>query len=139
MKPTERQIGKITAIRDNFATVRVQRQSACAACSARRACRSSECSYSELRIPLDNFQPQCNDLVWVVTDMREGMRALLLAYIVPLVLMLAAFAIAYALGCGEIGCAVTALAILPAYYLLLHGYERRRGQSGNMRIEPYNE
>ncbi len=99
--------------------VRIMQSSACSACSAARLCHSSESKEKVLEAWVsDGCAPQVGDTVKVVGHVNQGLLATLLAYVVPLVLVVALlFALSGVLGEGLV--ALVALASLVPWYGLL--------------------
>ena len=112
--------GTIKSIEKGFARVEIVSHSACGACSAKGLCSMSEKKEKMIDAPL---RP---DLVWeigeeVVVSLRMslGMRAVLLMYVAPLLLLLAAIVILLPLGVSELYTGLIALALPAIYYIII--------------------
>lgn len=74
------------------------------------------------------------DSVMVRLDESLSLRAVLLAYVVPVVLVLAAVPLLSAAGAGELAAGAAALLAVAAYYLLLYVFRGRMSRSYRFRI-----
>ena len=84
--------GVVLSINGNKAHVEIVQTSACSACKARSMCMSSESQQKEMDVIL--LEPvQVGDKVEVEVRERLAWKAVLLAYILPFIVMLAIIAI----------------------------------------------
>ena len=84
--------GVVVSINGNKAHVEIVQTSACSACKARSMCMSSESQQKEMDVIL--LEPmQVGDKVEVEVRERLAWKAVLLAYILPFIVMLAIIAI----------------------------------------------
>lgn len=107
--------------------VRILQASACSSCSARSLCRSSESK--EKVIEVRGYYPTLHvgDKVTISGSVRQGLRASMLAYVVPLVLMLIVLFAGTHLGGEGIG-ALSALLMLAIYYGILYLMRHKLGK-----------
>ena len=107
--------GIVESIEPESCQVRILQASACSSCGARQLCRSSESK--EKVIEVRGLYPTLHvgDKVTLVGSVRQGLRASVLAYIVPLILMLAGLFAGTRLY-GEGTGALVALLVLALYY-----------------------
>lgn len=94
-------------------------ESACAACHAKRACSMADVSEKEIIVKADNANYfEKGDRVWVEMPEKQGAKAILWAYILPLVVLVAGlFLLSGKMNEGLVG--VGALFFLILYYLIL--------------------
>lgn len=116
---TIRHEGVVEGIGTNSCTVRILQASACSSCSARQLCRSSESKEKLIEVRGHFPTLQVGDSVVLTGSVRQGLRASVLAYLVPLVLMVAALFICSRLYGEGIG-ALAALLVLALYYCMLY-------------------
>ena len=84
--------GVVVSINGNKAHVQIVQTSACSACKARSMCMSSESQQKEMDVMM--LEPmQVGDKVEVEVRERLAWKAVLLAYILPFIVMLAIIAI----------------------------------------------
>ena len=107
--------GIVESIDAGKVTVRILQASACSSCSARQLCRSSESKEKLIEVRGDYPTLHVGDSVTLQGSVRQGLRASLLAYIVPLILMVAALFYGTHLN-GEAAGALAALLVLAIYY-----------------------
>ena len=115
-------------------TVRILQASACSSCEARKLCRSSESKEKLVEVKGHYPALQVGDSVILCGSVRQGLRASVLAYVVPLVLMLVALFAATRLW-GEKGGALVALLTLALYYGVLFLLKDKLGKHFTFRIE----
>lgn len=92
---------------------------ACSSCHARGACSLSEVEnkFVEVTDPEQAFQP--GEKVMILLEQQMGFKALWYGYVFPLVIMLTALILVYALTARDGLAGLVALATLVPYYLLL--------------------
>lgn len=110
--------GIVERVDGEMATVRIAQTSACAACHAAKMCMASESC--EKRIEARLTRPVAvGDEVDVVVREELGWLAVLLAYIIPFVLLVAAVAGLGRLGWSEAKAGTGALVCVAIYYVVL--------------------
>mgnify|MGYP003294033929 CR=1 FL=1 len=112
--------GKIVDITPEFTTVDIISESACASCHARSLCSLSESKSKSITVPTrgwDNFEP--GDEVDVVLKATMGYKAVWLAYVVPLFVLLAVLLCLLKLGRGELLSGLVAIGSVGIYYLVI--------------------
>ena len=101
--------------------------SACSSCSARQLCRSSESKEKLIEVRGHYPTLHVGDGVTLVGSVRQGLRASVIAYVVPLVLMVIALFIGTRLA-GEGTGALAALLVLALYYGVLYLFRDKLGK-----------
>ena len=112
--------GRIISITPEVTTVQIVSESACAACHARSLCSLGDSKLKEIELPTrgwDNLK--VGDEVDVVLRASMGHKAVWLAYVVPLVLMVAALLGTLAAGGAELVAGLVAIAVVGVYYLVI--------------------
>ena len=100
------------------AVVRIAQTSACAACHAAKMCMASE--IREKRIEARMVEPMnVGDEVEVIVREQAGWLAVLLAYVLPFVLLVAAVAVLGQLGWSEVQAGTAALLSVAVYFVIL--------------------
>ncbi len=113
--------GVITKIDGDTLEIKIIAQSACAACHAKSACTMSDQAEKVLTVPKPEDQEfQLFQKVKVVMAVGQGNKAAVLAYLVPIVLLLAALFICLGIGLSEGLAALIGIAVLIPYYLVLY-------------------
>ena len=112
--------GRIVQVTPEFTTVEIISASACSACHASGLCGMSEYTKKAIEVPTrawDRFEP--GQEVNVVLKASMGHKAVWLAYVVPLLVLLAVLLGSLALGAGELAAGLGAILGVALYYLFL--------------------
>ncbi len=118
--------GEIIHIEADHVDVRVWQASACSTCAAAQLCKSSESKEKVMKVPVsDASSYSVGETVRLYIDVRLGLQATLLAYVVPLVLIVAELVVVSQLGGSDALAALVCLLILVIYYGLLYAMRRR--------------
>ena len=113
--------GVITKITDEEIEVKIVSLSACAACHAKSACTMSDQAEKLLTIPRPEGQEfHLFQKVNVIMSVGQGNRAAGLAYLIPIVLLLAVLFICLGLGLNEGVSALISIVALVPYYIVLY-------------------
>jgi len=131
---TIRHEGIVEHIGTGGCQVRILQASACSSCSARQLCRSSESKEKLIEVRGHYPTLHVGDTVTLSGSVRQGLRASILAYVVPLVLMLAALFAGTQFG-GEGMGALAALLVLALYYGILYLLRDKLGKQFAFKIE----
>ena len=115
-------VGTVESIAGNHVRVRIVQTSACATCAAHKYCNSSESKEKMIDIyTKDAVHYQVGQTVKVLGTTSMGMRAVLWAFGVPFVVLVAVlYATWMVTGGDEPLSALAALASLALYYLVLY-------------------
>ncbi len=133
-KETIRHDGIVERIEKESCLVRILQASACSSCSARQLCRSSESKEKLIEVKGHYPTLQVGDAVILIGSVRQGLRASVLAYLVPLILMVAALYVGMRLY-GEGMGALAALLTLAVYYGVLYLFRDKLGKFFTFEIE----
>ena len=113
--------GIVTKITDDELEIKILAQSACAACHAKSACGMGEQAEKILTVP----RPQGKDFainqkVNVKMAIGQGNKAAVLAYLIPIMLLLAVLFVCLGLGLNEGLSALISIVALVPYYIVLY-------------------
>ena len=113
--------GIVTKITDDELEIKILAQSACAACHAKNACGMGEQAEKILTVP----RPKGKDFtlmqkVNVSMSIGQGNKAAVLAYLIPIILLLAVLFISLGLGVDEGPAALISIVALIPYYIVLY-------------------
>ena len=119
--------GIVDAIEGDCIHVRIVQASACAACGAKSLCSAAESKEKIIDVyGADTSAYQVGQRVMVEGASSMGMKAVRLAFLFPLLLLVVAVAVAMWLTDGnEVAGAVAALATLTVYFLVLFACKKR--------------
>ena len=128
--------GIITKISDEELEIKILAQSACAACHAKSACGMGEQSEKILIVP----RPKGKDFkllqkVNVTMAIGQGNKAAVLAYLIPIILLLAVLFTCLGIGLGEGLSALISVAALIPYYIVLYMRRDKLKKQFDYRIE----
>ena len=132
-------IGKVIAVDAQFTAVEIISESACADCHAASLCGLDGMKVKVIEVPT-RAGVMCapGDRVYVGMKVTMGHKAVWLAYVAPLFLLLAAFAIANVLHAGELVCGLVGIAAVALYYFLLYAFRDRLRDSAEFYIKSIN-
>lgn len=113
--------GVVTKITDDELEIKILAQSACAACHAKNACGMGEQAEKILTVPRPkNRTFDLNQRVNVRMAIGQGNKAAILAYLIPIVLLLAVLFVCLGLGLNEGLAALISIIALVPYYIVLY-------------------
>jgi len=125
---TSRQ-GVIVALNGNQARVQFINESACASCHAKAACGMGDMKRYEIdALVVDGEILHVGDHVSVSVRNEQGYLALFLGYGLPFLLLMVGLVIFNLLGFSELVMALSLLATLALYYVILYSSRRRWSQ-----------
>ena len=118
-------------------TVQIQQQSACSGCHARDLCVSSERREHQLQLKTYGQHFSIGEQVLVVARRSVGRLAVLLAFVLPLLLLVLTLSIAQTLlALSEATAVLVAIGLLSLYYLVLYTQRRRLEGRLVLMVEP---
>ena len=136
-KETIRHKGIVERIETDYCSVRILQATACSSCSARQLCRSSESKEKVIEVKGHFPTLQVGDEVTLSGSVHQGLRASFLAYLVPLILMIAVLFAATHLWGEKMG-ALAPLLALALYYGVLFLFRDKLSNQFAFNIETTN-
>lgn len=113
--------GIVTKITDEELEIKILAQSVCAACHAKSACGMGEQAEKILTVPRPKSQNfSIMQKVNVRMSIRQGNKAAVLAYLIPILLLLAILFVCLGLGLNEGLAALISIVALIPYYIVLY-------------------
>lgn len=112
--------GRIVKIDPDYTTVEIIAEDACSACHAKAMCGLGNSKTKAVQVPTrgwDNYAE--GDDVSVVLKASMGHKAVWIAYIVPLVILMAVLLCMDAAGVGELTSGLAAIAAVGVYYVVI--------------------
>ena len=120
MKEQVKHTGKVVSITPQSTVVQIVSQPACSSCHAASVCGMSEFVEKAIEVPTDPYAPyQVGDEVQVVLKATMGMKAVWIAYFLPLVVLLAVALGLIALGIGEVAAGLAGIGAVALYYFVV--------------------
>ena len=132
--------GIIMETHDGKSMVKIVSLSACAACHAKGACSMSDMQEKEIEVdnnPDMNFTP--GQHVTVVMKSSLGVKAVLLGYVYPLIVVLVVLFTLLQVTQNEGLSALVSLAALIPYYLILSNRKNKLQRAFGFHVEPFND
>ncbi|MBR2166530.1 MAG: SoxR reducing system RseC family protein [Paludibacteraceae bacterium] len=125
MEELIRHIGIVRSVQGDSALVEITQSSACSACKAKSMCMSSESQVKQMNVVMQ--EPlQVGDQVEVEVRERLAWKAVLLAYILPFIVMLAIIAVLdFATDWSEAVVGTLSLCGIALYYIGLSVFKHR--------------
>ena len=113
--------GVVTKITEDVLEIKIIAQSACAACHAKSACGMGEQAEKTLTVPRPKEKDfALNQRVNVKMAIGQGNKAAILAYLIPIILLLAVLFVCLGLGLNEGLSALLGIIALIPYYIILY-------------------
>ena len=112
--------GRIVSITPEITTVEIVSESACAACHAKGLCSLGDSTVKQVELPTrgwDNYS--VGQEVNVVLRASMGHKAVWLAYVIPLIILVAALLGTLSAGGSELLSGGVAIGAMALYYLLI--------------------
>ncbi len=130
--------GVVDSIEENCIHVRIVQASVCAACGAKSLCSAAESKEKIVDVyGADITAYQVGQRVMVEGAAAMGMKAVRLAFLFPLVLLVASVALVMWLADGnEALAALAALLVLTIYFLLLFANKKKLAREFTFTIKP---
>lgn len=113
--------GTVVAVEGDNLKVEILSVSACGACSAANLCSAAEKKSKVVDVVAsDGRMFKVGDVVDFYGEDSMGIRAVVIAYVLPLLLVVAGLLCGRLLGLGDAGCAICAVAPLVPFYVGLY-------------------
>lgn len=118
--------GRIVRMTPQITTVAIEQHGACGTCHAAGLCGMADVVEKAVELPTDPYASYgVGDEVELVLKASMGMKAVWLAYVVPLLVLLAVILGLFALGVGEVVAGLAGIAAVGVYYFLLWLFRNR--------------
>lgn len=131
--------GKVVAVSSTGVRVEIISQSACSSCHAAGLCSMSEAVKKEIDVPAQPGEEyHVGDDVKVILGSDMGMKAVVLAYVIPLALLLVVCISLTYTGMGELYAGLAGLGAVAVYYFVLYLMRKRVSGKYVFKIEKEN-
>ena len=112
--------GRIVSITPELTTVEIVSESACAACHAKGLCSLGDSTVKQIELPTRGWDSYAvGQEVTVVLRASMGHKAVWLAYVLPLIVMVAALLGTLSAGGTELVAGLVAIGAVALYYLVI--------------------
>ncbi len=129
--------GVVEQIDEHGVLVRIESVSACGTCHAKGACSMADVQDKMIQVMPGLQQFEVGEPVNVVMNQSLGRRAVMLAYVLPLVVLVASLLILFSAGLPEGAAGLISLGILALYYIALYFFRNRLDKEFNFTLEKY--
>ncbi len=120
MSENIRHNGIVEHIEGDKIFVRIVQQSACAGCHAKSMCSASDSKVKVIEIIDRSGNLKENDEVTICGQSSLGLQAVLLAFVLPLIVVIVAISLGLYIGWSETTSAFVGLLLLVPYYFMLY-------------------
>lgn len=131
--------GKVVSVDKDYIGVEIVNKSACAACHAKGVCGASDASIKVVEVAQDittlTEDYQVGETVNVVMRESMGTQAVWLAYVVPLMVLMAAILVFWLCQASEVVMGLGSLGILALYYVILYFFRNKISKIFTFSIE----
>lgn len=128
--------GVIAGISGNVLKVKITQVSACASCGVKDACRVSDQKEKYVDVLSRRTDCRIGDEVTLVAKESMGLKAVLLAFVLPFIILVAVLAIVLHFYPGdEMEAALLSVVGLALYYVALYAFRKRLGRIFTFELE----
>lgn len=130
-------IGVVKSISDATVEVIIRSQSACAGCHMKGACGMSENKQKIIDADRPEFDLTIGEEVTVYATMGNAMFSVIMAYVIPVIVIMTTIFILIHLEFSELIAACGGLAVTAFYYFLLYLNRKRIGEKIRFTVEKH--
>ncbi|MBR2032053.1 MAG: SoxR reducing system RseC family protein [Alistipes sp.] len=118
--------GRVLSIEKGVVRVAIEVNEACGSCASRKACAMGQGTTREIVVYTDNAtQYSVGEVVNVMARQSAGVMAVVLCYVLPLVVLVTALALAVVVGISDGVAAIISLGVTAVYYFVLGLFHKR--------------
>ena len=115
----------VTDVRPGILQVEIRDETVCSACSAQKSCCMSGNREKRLEIPFTSGDYRPGDTVTVEGKASMGLKAVFIAFILPVILILIVLSVATSMNVDERQAAIISLSALAVYYLGIYFFRNK--------------
>ncbi|MBQ3635618.1 MAG: SoxR reducing system RseC family protein [Bacteroidales bacterium] len=128
--------GRVVSQEGDCAEVEIVSTSACGSCQAAKLCNAAESKRKLVKTYLVPGQTVAlGEEVTIVGEESMGLKAAVLAYVVPLILMLVTLLISHAFSLSDLIGGIAALVVAGIYFVVLRSFRSRLDKTFQFRIK----
>ena len=132
-------LGVVEKVDGSHVTVRIVQTSACSSCSAKGLCNASESKEKLIDVYHNQVSCQIGEQVVVCGTTSMGMRAVLLAFGLPVLILLLALFVTMRITDGDaLFSALVGLGTMVPYYLIIYVCKDKFNRTFSFTIEKHN-
>ncbi len=126
MDTSTKHAGKVIQVTSNEVVVMIEAEGACASCRAKTLCGMSESQDKLISVATPSApQYHVGEEVEVSVQQQMGIKAVMIAYVFPFLLVMAVLLGLLESGVNELSAGLSALGLLALYYIVLVLFRRR--------------
>lgn len=119
-------IGVVDSIAEGMVCVRIVQSSACSACKVASYCNSAESKEKIIEVRCSDADSYAvGQKVTVMADYSVGAKAVVIAFVIPIIAIFATIVLLLMAGTTEITAAIGGLCIMIPYYIILYVMRKR--------------
>ncbi|GHV66385.1 hypothetical protein FACS1894199_09680 [Bacteroidia bacterium] len=127
--------GIVRELTPQYVEVLITSASACSTCHAKGACGMAEAKEKVITATHPNFELTKGAQVMVYTTMNNAMFSVLMAYVIPIVVIVGVLGAVLSFGNSELHAALVALAASIVYFFILYLYRGKLEQRIQFTVE----
>jgi Positive regulator of sigma E activity len=129
-------LGKVVSVSQNIVSVKLETSSLCASCHAKGACSAADKADKVVEVKVTNSNVySVGEEVTVLMEKSLGLRAVLISYVIPLIILLFLLLTLSMLGCNELVAGLFSILGVGIYFAVLFVMRDSIEQSFVFRIE----
>lgn len=128
-------IGFVESVNGPSASVRINSQSACAACHAKGACTAADQEEKVMTVPTGGLSFRAGEQVRVSIAKKTGLRAVAFGYVYPFLVLMTILVTLTAAGVSELQAGIWSLASIVPYYLVIYLLRNRISNVFTFKLE----
>lgn len=117
--------GRIVDVNSQVTTVEIVSESACASCHAKALCSVGESKEKTVYVPTSGTKLEVGQQVFVLLRKTMGFKAVWIAYVIPLAILVATLLGTLELGMGELAAGLSSIAAIAVYYFVVWLFRNR--------------
>lgn len=130
--------GVVVGTHDRTVDVQIVQMSACASCQLRGVCSASD-ARAKTVLAQSEGNLRLGDTVELSMEEKYGLLAVLFAFLVPLILMVAALFLSQHMGASEATAALLSLAVPALYFVLIYRFRNVFRNTIHLHATPYGK
>lgn len=118
--------GKVISVTPQTTAVEILSYSACSSCHAAGLCGMSEYKEKVVEVPTSAYSSySVGDEVEIAFESSMGLKAVWIAYVIPVILLMVAILISMKLNIGELFSALIGIGVVALYYFIVWLFRAR--------------
>lgn len=130
--------GVVTGVSESIISVEIISESACAACHAKGLCSLSEYTSKAIQVPARPWEHyELGQEVDVLLKASMGHKAVWIAYVIPLIVLMTLIFVPLSMGSSELLAAACGFAGIALYYMGVYALKDKLNKYYNFTLQPH--